>query len=426
MRTTEISAGSDLLPGLAAKVGTPFWLYDAAAIERQIAQLRAFDVIRYAQKANNNLEVLRVMRRNGVLVDAVSLGELERALAAGYRTEADGEEIVVTADILDRPTLKRVAELGVPVNCGSPDMIDQIGAASPGHRVWLRVNPGFGHGHSQKTNTGGPSSKHGIWHEDLPGLRQRIADSGVEVVGLHMHIGSGVDYGHLERVGDAMVESYRSLGVPVRAVSSGGGLSVPYHPGDAEIDAEHYFRLWDDARNTIQQFQGSPVKVEIEPGRFLMAAAGCLVAEVRAVKRVADRHFVLIDAGFNDLLRPAMYGSFHRIDFLRSDGEAVTGEPVPVAVAGPLCESGDVFTQAEGGVVQFRDMPLPAVGDYCVFRDAGAYGAAMSSNYNARPLIPEVMLDGDRVKLVRRRQTIEELLALEVERDLDLTEVAAE
>ena len=424
MTETQNGTGESMIPRLAAAIGTPYWLYDAAAVERQIAKLRAFDVVRYAQKANNNLELLRVMRRNDVMVDAVSLGELERALAAGYQADAAGEEIVFTADILDRPTLDRVAALGVPVNCGSPDMIDQIASVSPGHRVWLRINPGFGHGHSQKTNTGGPASKHGIWFGDLPELRDRIAAAGVEVVGLHMHIGSGVDYEHLERVGDAMVDSYRALGVPVRAVSTGGGLSVPYREGGAEVDTEHYFRLWDDARRTIQQTQGTAVKVEIEPGRFLVASAGRLVAEVRAVKRVADRHFVLIDAGFNDLLRPAMYGSYHRIEFLHPDGQPVSGDPTPVAVGGPLCESGDVFTQGEGGIVEFRDLPLPSVGDFCVLHDAGAYGAAMSSNYNARPLIPEVMIDGTDVKLVRRRQTMEELMALEVTRPLDLAEAA--
>jgi diaminopimelate decarboxylase len=388
----------DLIVQLAGAVGTPFWVYDAARVEAQIARLRGFDVIRYAQKANSNLELLRVMRRNGVLVDAVSLGEIERAQAAGYRAgpgaeDAEHDEIVFTADIIDRPTLAKVVELNIPVNCGSPDMVDQIAAASPGHR---------------------------IWHEDLPDLASRIRASGLDLVGLHMHIGSGVDYEHLERVGDAMVDAYRALGLPIRAISAGGGLSVPYRDGAQEIDADHYTGTWEAARRTIQQSQGAPVSLEIEPGRFLTAAAGSLVAEIRAVKRVADRHFVIVDAGFNDLARPAMYGSYHRIAFLRADGTPVTGQTADVAVAGPLCESGDVFTQGEAGVVQFRSMPLPAVGDLCVFADAGAYGAAMSSNYNSRPLIPEVVVDRGVARLARRRQTMADLLALEEGADLAL------
>lgn len=408
-----------LIGRLAERIGTPFWLYDAARIEQQIGRLGGFDAVRYAQKASSNLELLRVMRRNGVKIDAVSLGEIERALAAGYQAARDGDEIVFTADIFDRPTLARVVELGIPVNCGSPDMIDQIAAVSPGHRIWLRINPGFGHGHSNKTNTGGPSSKHGIWHADLPDLAPRIQAAGLDLVGLHMHIGSGVDYEHLERVGDAMVDAYRSLGLPIRAISAGGGLSIPYRAGGAEIDTGHYVEKWEAARRSIQQFQGSPVHLEIEPGRFLVAAAGCLVAEVRAVKRVAERYFVIVDAGFNDLVRPAMYGSYHRIKFVSGDGSPVVGAEAPVAVAGPLCEAGDVFTQGDAGVVEFRDLPLPTVGDFCVMEDAGAYGAAMSSNYNSRPLIPEVVLDGNRIRLARRRQTVAELLALEEGWDLD-------
>ena len=138
------------------------------------------------------------------------------------------------------------------------------------------------------------------------------------------------------------------------------------------------------------------------------------------MKRVAERYFVIVDAGFNDLVRPAMYGSYHRIKFVSGDGSPVVGAEAPVAVAGPLCEAGDVFTQGDAGVVEFRDLPLPTVGDFCVMEDAGAYGAAMSSNYNSRPLIPEVVLDGNRIRLARRRQTVAELLALEEGRDLDL------
>ena len=157
------------LAALARTHGTPLWVYDAATILRQIAALRRFDVVRFAQKANSNTHILRLMRAHGVQVDAVSLGEIERALAAGYQPGLHNghAEIVFTADVLDRATLARVVELGVPVNCGSIDMLRQLGAAKPGHPVWLRINPGFGHGHSNKTNTGGEHSKHGIWHGEL-------------------------------------------------------------------------------------------------------------------------------------------------------------------------------------------------------------------------------------------------------------------
>lgn len=402
------------LAELARQYGSPLWVYHADTIRRRIAELKGFDVIRYAQKANSNTHILSLMREQGVKVDAVSLGEIERALAAGYRADsAEPSDIVFTADVLDRATLARVAAEGIAVNAGSIDMLRQLGAASPGHRVWLRVNPGFGHGHSQKTNTGGENSKHGIWHEQVADALAVIRQFGLHLVGLHMHIGSGVDYGHLQQVCGAMVRLATQLGHGIEAISAGGGLSIPYRDGDARIDTTHYFELWDEARRRIAAHLGHPVRLEIEPGRFLVAESGALISEVRAVKTMGSRRFVLVDAGFNDLMRPAMYGSHHDISVLSADGEEKSGERAPCVVAGPLCESGDVFTQQEGGVVESRLLPEAQVGDLLVFHDAGAYGATMSSNYNSRPLLAEAMIDGASSRLIRRRQTMAELLELE-------------
>ncbi|WP_172125566.1 MULTISPECIES: diaminopimelate decarboxylase [unclassified Devosia] len=397
----------------AEEVGTPVWLYEAEMIRQRVAQLRAFDTIRFAQKANSNTHILRLLRNEGVMVDAVSLGEIERALHAGFEPGTQAEEIVFTADIIDAATLARVIELRIPVNCGSPDMIAQVGEASPGHPIWLRLNPGFGHGHSRKTNTGGPSSKHGIWHDELEACLRLVDQYELKLVGLHMHIGSGVDYQHLHRVCDSMVDAVRRANRPLQAISAGGGLSVPYRAGEPEIDIAEYYASWDKAREQAEAITGSKLRLELEPGRFLVANAGVLVAEVRAVKKVANNHFVLIDAGFSDLARPAMYGSHHDIVFVRRDGSLVTGEAGAAAVAGPLCESGDVFTQSDGGYVEFRDMALPSVGDFAIIRDTGAYGASMSSNYNTRPLAPEMLLDDGALRLIRRRQSVQELLALE-------------
>jgi diaminopimelate decarboxylase len=156
------------------------------------------------------------------------------------------------------------------------------------------------------------------------------------------------------------------------------------------------------------------VHLEIEPGRYLVAEAGVLLAEVRATKHQGNQHFTLVDAGFSDLMRPAMYGAHHEMSIIPST-EATAARPVqPTVVAGPLCESGDVFTQEDGGVVLTRNLPAAQVGDLLVIHDTGAYGASMSSNYNTRPLIAEVMVDDGQARLIRRRQTVDELLALEL------------
>jgi diaminopimelate decarboxylase len=401
---------------IAAEYGTPVYVYDAATLRAQVAKLKAFDTLRFAQKACPNTHVLRLLRGEGALVDCVSHGELRRALHAGFVPGGKHAEIVYTADVITDAALSDVVRLGVPLNCGSEDMLDQVGARKAGHPVWLRINPGFGHGHNKKTNTGGEHSKHGIWHGNVADALQRIRKHRLDLVGFHMHIGSGADMEHLSRVCDAMVEQVQSAGCDLRAISGGGGLSIPYREGEGEIDVEAYFKLWDNARKRIEAKLGHAVELELEPGRFLVASSGFLLAEVRATKGMGGNHFTLVDAGFNDLVRPAMYGAYHRIALLPRDN--VPRAARPTVVAGPLCESGDVFTQDSDAMVLPRDLPSAEVGDLLLFRDAGAYGASMSSNYNSRPLVPEVLVEagateGSTVRLIRRRQTIEELLALE-------------
>lgn len=411
--TTSALTAQNLM-ALPERFGCPVWAYDGEIIAQRINQLRNFDVIRFAQKACSNIHILRLMREQGVKVDSVSLGEIERAIHAGFQPGQEPAEIVFTADLLDQATLLRVTELNIPVNAGSIDMLDQLGQHAPGHPVWLRINPGFGHGHSQKTNTGGENSKHGIWHQDLPQAIEKVKKYGLTLVGVHMHIGSGVDYQHLEQVCDAMVQQVIALGQDISAISAGGGLSIPYQFGDDEIDTEHYYGLWNKAREQIAAHLGHPVSLEIEPGRFLVAESGVLVAQVRAVKDMGRRHYVLVDAGFNDLMRPAMYGSYHHISLLPADGRDLTSALlIDTVVGGPLCESGDVFTQEAGGGLETRALPAAKIGDYLVFHDTGAYGASMSSNYNSRPLLPEVLFEQGQPRLIRRRQTIEELIALE-------------
>ena len=223
--TNQISGIS--VSEIASQFGTPTYVYDANTILGQIEKLRAFDVIRFAQKANSNIAVLDLMRKNGVVVDAVSAGEVLRAQAAGYDLTDKSHPVVFTADLFDREALELVQKYGLHVNAGSPDMLVQLSEICPGANVTLRINPGFGHGHSQKTNTGGEQSKHGIWHEQLEETVALADKHGLTVTGLHMHIGSGTDFEHLAQVCDSMVAAAKVVGSSLTTISSGGGLPTP-------------------------------------------------------------------------------------------------------------------------------------------------------------------------------------------------------
>ncbi len=395
---------------LARQFGTPTYVYDQAKIVERLAELKAFDVVRYAQKACSNLAILDVVRRHGALVDAVSAGEVRRALAAGFSAQGNPPPIVYTADIFDHEALELVLELGLHVNCGSPDMIDQYGARAPGRSITLRINPGFGHGHSQKTNTGGEQSKHGIWHEQLRDALLRADHHGLGVSGVHVHIGSGTDLEHLTQVCTAVERFAREVGRTVTTISAGGGLPVPYRDGETHVDLDGYFRLWDATRKRLEDSFGHRLSLEIEPGRFVPAEAGHLIAEIRAIKRMGSNTFYLVDAGFNNLARPILYGAYHPMSVVPADGCHRAGPLYDVVVGGPLCESGDIFTQESGGYVCTRALPAAAVGDFLVIECAGAYGFVMGSNYNSKPLAAEVLVRDGSPWLVRARQTFEDLI----------------
>ena len=251
---TEI-AGQPI-PALARQFGTPVYVYDAAKIVERLKDLAAFDVVRYAQKSCSNLGILDLVRRHGAIVDCVSAGEAIRAMAAGFKPgqAQHPPEMVYTADIFDREALELVVKHDIHVNCGSPDMIDQYGEARaragldsaksdslPG--ITLRINPGFGHGHSQKVNTGGAQSKHGIWHLQLEDCIERATKHNLSITGLHMHIGSGTDLAHLSQVCGAMEKAAIRIGSSILSISAGGGLPVPYKEGQKFVDIAEYYKL---------------------------------------------------------------------------------------------------------------------------------------------------------------------------------------
>ena len=398
---------------IVSKFGTPSYVYDMAIIEERVRDLAAFDVVRYAQKACSNIGILNRLKGLGVVVDAVSVGEVKRALAAGFDPHSTPHGIVYTADVFDREALALVKELGLHVNCGSPDMIEQLGNAVPGASVTLRINPGFGHGHSQKTNTGGPQSKHGIWHEDVVNCLRQADLHNVVVTGLHMHIGSGTDLEHLSQVCNALETIALQVGRTLTTISAGGGLPVPYRDGQTYVDLDQYFSLWDATRKRLESVFGHPLSLEIEPGRYLVAESGFLIAEIRAVKTMGENTFYLLDAGFNDLARPILYGAYHPISICHRSGR-LNEQMVDVVVGGPLCESGDIFTQEEGGFVAKRSLPAASVGDFLILEVAGAYGFVMASNYNGRYRVPEVLLENGKMHCIRTRETFEDLIRGEI------------
>lgn len=410
------------IPDLAAQFDTPLYVYDAAKIKERLNDLAVFDVVRFAQKACSNLAIVDLVRRCGGLVDCVSAGEIHRAMAAGFvpGQEVHPPQIAYTADIFDRDALELVVKHNIHVNCGSPDMIDQLGEkrgrGRPGAGITLRINPGFGHGHSQKVNTGGAQSKHGIWHEQLEDCIERATKYNLSITGLHMHIGSGTDLAHLSQVCRAMEQAALTVGSSIISISAGGGMPIPYREGQQFMDVAAYYELWSKARHRLATEFGHEISLEIEPGRYLVAESGYLISEIRAIKTAGENTFYLVDAGFNNLARPILYGAYHPMAICPAGGEPGRSQPRPmrdVVVGGPLCESGDIFTQEEGGFVSRRALPEAKVGDFLIIGIAGAYGYVMASNYNTKPLVAEVLIEDGHPHLARRRQTVEDILSLE-------------
>jgi diaminopimelate decarboxylase len=414
---------------LADQVGTPFYLYDAAMLRETLGRLtRLVDgeglACRYAMKANSTRKILEIVRDAGLWIDAVSGNEVLRALRAGFPGGVEPPVIMLTTDVFRDNALAVVRQHGVLPNVGSPGMVRELRQA--GHRgpVAVRVNPGFGHGHVESCDTGGPSSKHGIWPDDLAQVRRDAIDAGFPVVALHAHVGTGPGLrefdANMRRLVDFFVEllpDYRD----VAAVNFGGGIPHPYRPGEPAYDLVWYRPVLDEARKRLSDAAGRPVRVEVEPGRYPVAGCAALVARVKDVKRTRTNPkgpghtFVMVDAGFNDLLRPAMYGAYHHIDVVTGSTDR---RREPCVVAGPLCESGDVFTRDDRELVVPRSLPRPEPGDLLVLQDAGAYGMVMSSNYVSMGRVPQVLWDGGRATLMSRRETVDDIVRQECDEPL--------
>lgn len=345
------------LQAIARRVGTPFYVTSADVLRRRIADVRAIAPggavqARYAMKACSTRRLLEIVRDAGLWIDAVSGNEALRAQAAGFATGHTPPTILLTADAFRDNALDVVLQHHLLPNIGSPAMIDSLRGAGYRGPIGVRVNPGFGHGHVEACDTGGPSSKHGIWHEDLDGVRRAAEAAGLTIVLLHAHVGSGpaidefnANMGNLERFFGERIGDFPDL----EAINFGGGIPHPYRPNQPAVDLTPLGRILAAAQRHLSERVGRSLRIEIEPGRYIVAPSSALVARVtdikatRANEKGPGHTFVMVDAGFVDLVRPAMYGSYHHITVHPAGGARDASAPtVPVVVAGPLCESGDV------------------------------------------------------------------------------------
>ena len=412
------------LRGLAARVGTPFYLYDAQLLRERIAAIRDLTdapglQARYAMKACSAARVLATMREQGIWIDAVSGNEVLRAQAAGYAMGPEVPEVMLSTDVLRDNALEVIRRHRVLPNLGSPAMVGQLAEAGYRGPIALRLNPGFGHGHVQGCDTGGPSSKHGLWPDEALAAAAQAERQGMTVALLHAHVGSGPTTEEFQANMQLLVDFFADC-LPAyphaQAVSLGGGLPYPYRPEAEPIDLVPFGHLLRECQWRFSQAAGREIRVEIEPGRYFVAPVAAVVTQVTDVKRTRSNAkgpghtFVMVDAGFCDLVRPAMYGSFHRISVWEASDDTALE---PVVLSGPLCESGDVFTRDDAELLQPRPLPPVQPGDLVLIHDAGAYGNTMSSNYNSIGRAPQVWLEDGTPYLISRRETFEDLVRTE-------------
>jgi len=392
---------------LAERVGTPFYCYSDATLRRHIRVFHdafrdARPLIAYSVKANSNLSVLNILREEGAGADVVSGGELQRALEAGIAPD----RIVFSGVGKTRREMaaalrSRIHQFNVESE-GELAALSEI-AASLGVRapVAFRVNPDVAAGGHEKISTGKAEDKFGVpWREARALYRKAGSLPGIAIVGVDVHIGSQIsELAPFERAFErvaALVRELRGDGHAIERLDLGGGLGIPYGDAATPPHPVEYAAL-------IERI-AKPLGVDLifEPGRMIVGNAGILVSRVLYVKEGASSRFLIVDAGMNDLIRPALYDAYHAIEPVRPRD----GAPLLYEIVGPVCETGDRFARG-------RRLPLMQEGDLVAFMSAGAYGAVQASEYNSRPLIPEVLVSGRRFAVIRRRPDFDSMVERE-------------
>jgi diaminopimelate decarboxylase len=395
---------------LAEEFGTPLYVTSENRIRENYRRLhnaliRNCQKIRiyYAAKANSNLSVLKILETEGSYLDAVSSGEVSMALKAGFSPE----RILFTGTSVRNDELQFLVDSNVVVNVDSLSQLDRLLSKAVPILLSVRVNPEIGAGYHSHVITAGKHSKFGVWEEDALKAYETAKKAGVKRFGMHMHVGSGVlDVEPfvlaLEKLLSIAKRVHDQVGVEFEFIDMGGGLGVPYKPEDEELD----LTLFSDKvlalfkRRVDEYGLGEPFFC-VEPGRYLVCDAGVLLTAVNTVKTTPFKKFAGVDAGFNTLIRPTMYESYHPVLVANKLGSP---EEETYDVVGPICESGDALA---------RDRRLPKIeeGDFLAVLNAGAYGFSMSSQYNARPRAAEVLVKNGKYTLIRERETLEDLLS---------------
>ena len=414
LKTNQIGnlsiGGADAVE-LAHEYGTPLYVVDENRIRENYQRLYgAFSEeyphfqLFYAAKANTNLAVMRILEAEGSGIDAVSPGEIYTALLAGFTPE----RILYTGNNVTDSELKFALSSGVRINLDSISALERLAQLpkAAGAEISFRVNPRVGAGHHDHCITGGDLSKFGVMEEEAVHAYQQAMDLGFKPVGIHAHIGSGILDPEpfklaVQTLMDVAGRVHSEAGVHLEFIDFGGGLGIPYQPQESELDLKEFSReITALFKEKLYQYDlGNPIMC-LEPGRYLVGDASYLLVRVNTVKQ-SYRKFIGVDAGFNTLLRPTMYGSYHHIVVADQVGAEATET---VDIAGNICESGDLFA---------RDRPLPPIkeGDLLAILNAGAYAFSMSSQYNSRPRPAEVLVNQGETELIRERETFADLLS---------------
>ncbi|QXD16003.1 diaminopimelate decarboxylase [Rhodocaloribacter litoris] len=388
---------------VARTFGTPTYVYSEAVVRRQIDRLRTHLAglplrLLYAMKANASPALLRLMRDEGLGIDAVSPGELEVALRTGFPPD----RILFSANNMTDEEMHLAHGKGVLLNIGELSRLERYGRAYPGAEVCVRLNPQVGAGHHEHVITAGERSKFGIPVARLDEVRAVVARHGLRLVGLHQHIGSGILSAEvLWQAVRVLLDAARSFS-GLRFLNFGGGLGIPYRPDEAPLDFDRFQQLIvDPLRAYLAEHPSKGMACWFEPGRFLVAEAGVLLMRVNTLKEANGRWFAGTDSGMSHLVRPAIYGAYHALFNLSNPA----GPLRTYDVVGNICESADHFAR-DREVQEIRE------GDVLAVLDAGAYGMSMASHYNLRALPAEVFLPAGPEAppvLLRRRRTPQEV-----------------